>query len=111
MSDVLSTAAKYLQDAQYRCKQQGHDNRLRRPLPKYVVGQHVLVERESALRNEDNADEEKTRKDIASRREGPFPVVAAVSNIITLIRHGLKDHGSKTAWCDLILGIMQARIP
>lgn len=39
----------------------GHDTRLRKPLPKYAIDDHILVERGSGLQNEERSATEKAR--------------------------------------------------
>lgn len=94
LSDILSTATKRLQDALTRYKRDRNDC-FRRRFTEHVVGEHILVERESAFQGKENLDPYNTRFKPAPRTAELFRVVAADKTITTSMLDGLQDRVSK----------------
>lgn len=79
-------ATKHFQSALTHDKLQ-YDSSLQQPLLKCALSVYVLVEQESALRNKERLETDRTRNKLALCTEGPLRVVAVESSTIKFERY------------------------
>lgn len=80
---LLSTASKRLDDAKTRYMGD-YDNQIQRRLLQYVAGDQRFIERETALRNDEESDANRIQNKLAPRTRIPLHVAAMDSNSVTL---------------------------
>lgn len=85
MKALISTAAANLRTGQRRYKAD-FDARLKRPLPTFQVGDIVFLERETALRLEENSRSDRVNTKLVPVTEGPFSIKKLDSHTATIER-------------------------
>lgn len=68
-----------------------YDNIIGRALLEYIVSDDMLVEQESALRNEETSNANDVRNKLAPRKEEPFKLVVVDSKTSRFMCDGLKN--------------------